>query len=93
MSGPSLVELRSRIESVLGRGPAPVIVKTLDNHVSQTALAPLHIATTLICASTMTAQRLRVLGLFGAMGDPARQRHDELTIRIAFGTQRRRVMC
>jgi ABC-type antimicrobial peptide transport system permease subunit len=88
-----LVKLRRRIESVPGRGPAPVIAKTLDNHLSQTALAPLHIATTIIGASATVALILSVLGLFGAMSDAARQGRHELAIRIAFGAQRSRMMC
>jgi hypothetical protein len=93
VSGPSLVELRKRIESVPGRDPAPVIVTTLNNYLNQTALAPLHISTTIMSASAATALVLTVLGLFGATSDAARQRRRELAIRIALGAQRWHVIC
>ncbi len=88
----SLADLRSRIESVPGRGPAPVIVETLATHLVHTALAPLRIATVVIGASATAALLLSTLGLFGALSDAARQRRRELAIRIALGAQRRRIV-
>ena len=75
-----------------GRGPAPVIVKTLDTYLSQTSLAPLRIATMIIGASAALALSLSVLGLFGALSDAVRQRRREFAVRIALGAQRRHVI-
>ena len=75
-----------------GRGPSPVIVKTLDTYLSQTALAPLRIATMIIGASATIALVLSVLGLFGALSDAVRQRRREFAVRIALGAQRRHVI-
>jgi hypothetical protein len=89
---PVLAELRRRIGAVPGRGPAPIVVKTLGAHISQTALAPLRIAAIVIGASATTAIILGVLGLYGALNDAARQRNRELAIRIALGARRRHVI-
>ena len=88
VKGTMLEDLRSRIESVPGRGPAPIVVKALDTYLSQTALAPLRIATLIIGASATTALILSVLGLFGALSDAVRQRRSEFAVRIALGAQR-----
>jgi ABC-type lipoprotein release transport system permease subunit len=93
VSSANLADLRRRIESVPGRGPAPVLVKTLETHLTQTSLAPLHIAIMILGVSTTIALLLSVLGLFGALTDAARQRRRELAIRIALGAQRWRVFC
>ena len=70
----------------------PVVVTTLDAHLSRTALAPLRIATMLVGASAATALALGVLGLYGAMTDAARQRRREIAVRIALGAQGWRVI-
>ena len=89
----SLLEILSgRIDPVPGRGPAPVIVKTLDTYLRQTALAPLRIATMIIGASATLALILSVLGLVGALSDAVRQRRREFAVRIALGAQRRHVI-
>jgi predicted permease len=80
------------LDAVPGRGPAPVAVRTLDAHMSRTALAPLRIATTLVGASAAIALSIGVLGLYGAMSDAARQRRRETALRIALGAQRWRVI-
>ena len=90
--GPLLAKLSSVIEAVPGRGPAPVLVRTLEVYLGQTALAPLRIATMIIGASATTAFLLSALGLFGALSDAARQRRRELAVRIALGAQRRHVI-
>jgi putative ABC transport system permease protein len=87
-----LEALRSNIDAVPGRGPSPVLVRTLDTYLSQTALAPLRIATMIIGASATTALLLSVLGLFGALSDAVRQRRREFALRIALGAQRRHVI-
>jgi ABC-type lipoprotein release transport system permease subunit len=93
VNGPMLTDLRRRIESVPGRGPAPLVVKTLETQLGETALAPLRIAGVIVGASATTALVLSVLGLFGALSDAARQRRRELAVRIALGAQRWRVIC
>ena len=92
VDGPLLKELHRKIESVPGRGPAPVMVRTLDTYLKQTALAQLRIATTIIGASATTALALSVLGLFGALSDAVRQRRREFAVRIALGAQRKHVI-
>lgn len=81
-AGPVLADLRRRIQSVPGHGPAPLLVKTLDTQLTQTSLAPLHIATMILGASATIALLLGVLGLFGALSAAARQRRRELAVRI-----------
>ena len=87
-----LAGLRRRIESVPGSGGTPAVVKTLETHLKQTALAPLRIAAAIMGASVTTGLVLSVLGLFGALSDAARQRRRELAVRIALGAQRWRVI-
>lgn len=87
-----LVDLHRRLEAVPGRGAAPVVVRTLDSHLSQTALAPSRIATMLVGASAATALALGVLGLYGAMTDSARRRRREIAVRIALGAPGWRVI-
>jgi putative ABC transport system permease protein len=87
-----LTKLNTMIENVPGRGPAPVLVRTLEIYLGQTALAPLRIATLIIGASATTAFILSALGLFGALSDAARQRRRELAVRIALGAQRRHLI-
>jgi ABC-type antimicrobial peptide transport system permease subunit len=88
----ALAELRGKIESVPGHGPAPVLIKTLDSHLAHTALAPLRIAGAIIAVSATTALLLSTLGLIGALSDAMRHRRRELSIRIALGAQRWRVI-
>ena len=68
-------------------------MQTLETHLSQTALAPLHIATVLVGACATTAFLLSVLGLYAALSDGARARRRDLAIRIALGARRRDVIC
>jgi len=92
-SGPLLAEVHHTLQLVPGRGPAPLVVKTLETHLSQTALAPLHIATAIVGACAITALFLSVLGLYGTLNDAARARRRELAIRIALGARRWHVIC
>jgi ABC-type lipoprotein release transport system permease subunit len=87
-NGPLLAKLSTTMKTVPGRGPLPILIRTLETYLSQTALAPLRIATMIIGASATTAFILSVLGLFGALSDAARQRRRELAIRMALGAQR-----
>jgi len=92
-SGPMLIAMKQTLESVPGRGPAPLVVETLETYLSQTALAPLHIATLIVGACAATALFLSVLGLYGALNDAARARRRDMAIRIALGARRRHVIC
>lgn len=85
-----LAAVRHEAEAVTGR--APIVVKTLDAFLRQTALAPLHIATVILAVSGATALLLGVLGLYGALTDTIRQRGRELAVRTALGAQRRHVI-
>ena len=89
---PMLRKVLRALDRVPGRGPAPVVVRTLETHLRQTALAPQHIATVLIAACTAIALSLSVLGLYGALSDAARIRRRDLAIRIALGARRRDVI-
>jgi putative ABC transport system permease protein len=73
-------------------GNAPPIVRSLDEHLSRTALASQRIATVLIGASALLALCLGGLGLYGALADSARQRQREIAVRIALGAQSWRVI-
>jgi putative ABC transport system permease protein len=92
VNGPVLADLRRRLEAVPGRGPSPLLIRTLETYLNQTSLAPLRIATLILGVSATMALLLSVLGLFGALNDAARQRRRELAIRIALGAQRWRVI-
>src|SRR5436305_8926420 len=87
-----LAHLARMVRSGAGHGPDPLVLKTLETHLNQTALAPLHIATMILSVSAAIALTLSVLGLFGAMSEAARQRRRELAVRIAFGAPRWRVI-
>ncbi len=86
-----LTDLRSRIESVPGRGEAPLVI-----HNARTAAQPdgtfgaPHFDVD--CRSMPSRQphwRSAFLGLFGALSDAARERRRQIAIRIALGARRR----
>jgi hypothetical protein len=80
-----LRELHRRIALIPGGREDRIIVKTLDDHLSRTALAPERIATVLVAASASIAIVLGMLGLYGIMSDAAHRRRRELSLRIALG--------
>jgi len=82
--------LGRKLEAVPGQ--ASVVVKPFDTYLTQTSLAPLHIATVVLAATAVIALLLSMLGLFGALNDAGRQRRRELAVRIALGAQRWRVI-
>lgn len=88
----TLTAMRSTIESVPGRGSNPPVVKTLETHLNQTALAPQRIATTILTAAASIALLLSILGLYGVLNDFARHRRRELALRIALGAHTRHVI-
>jgi len=91
-SAPMLAEVRHTIQLAPGAGPTPLTVQTLEAYLSQTALAPLHIATVIVGACAAMALFLSVLGLYGTLNDAARARRRDLAIRIALGARRRDVI-
>ena len=91
-SGPMLDDVRHTLHSVPGGGSAPIAVQTLEAYLSQTALAPLHIAMAIVGACAATALLLGILGLYGTLSDAARARRRDLAIRIALGARRRDVI-
>jgi len=92
VNGPLLSDLRRTLEAVPGRGPSPILVRSLETYLDQTSLAPLHIATVLLGVAAVMVLLLAVLGLFGVLSDVARQRRRELAVRVALGAQRWRVI-
>jgi ABC-type antimicrobial peptide transport system permease subunit len=84
-SAATIASLRSRLDGIPG-GRAPVIVTSLEDHLTRVALAPERIAMVLIGASAVTALVLGGLGLYGAMADAARQRRREFGVRLALGS-------
>jgi hypothetical protein len=81
----TLERLHRRIALIPGGREERIIVKTLDEHLSRTALAPERIATVLVGASATIALVLGMLGLYGVMSDAARRRQREFALRIALG--------
>jgi len=82
--------LSGQLESL--PGAAAVSVKSLDQHLQQTALAPLRITLVLVGATALATFVLILLGLHGALEDMVRRRRREIAIRIALGARRRHVM-
>jgi hypothetical protein len=91
-SGVPMAELQKRIAGVQGRGSVPTVIRTLEQYLSQTSLAPLRIAAAIFGASAAIALLLTILGLYGALSDSARLRRRELAVRIALGAKRRHVV-
>jgi predicted permease len=88
-------ELLSAVRQILGRVPGgwvPPNVRTLDVHLSQTALAALRIGSVLVAAFAAIALALGILGLYGALSDAARQRRRELAVRVLLGAQGWRII-
>jgi ABC-type antimicrobial peptide transport system permease subunit len=86
-------DLQRKIESVPGRGPAPVVVETLESQLAKTALAPLRIATAIVGASAASGLALSVIGLLGMLSDETHHRRREFGVRIALGAQRWHIAC
>lgn len=84
-SAATIASLRSRLDGIPG-GRSPVVVTTLEEHLSRVALAPERIAMVLIGASAAIALSLGGLGLYGAMVDATRQRRREFGVRLALGS-------
>ena len=87
----TLAMARRQFDAVPG-GRAPVTVRTLAEHLSNTALASERIATVLVGAAATSALILGGLGLYGAMSEATRQRRREIAMRIALGAQGHRVI-
>jgi putative ABC transport system permease protein len=88
----TLEAVRRRIAAVPGGRADKLVVTTLDDHLSQTALAPERIATRLVGTFAAIAVALGALGLYGLMADAARRRQREFAMRLALGAQGWRVV-
>lgn len=88
----TLEAIRRRISVVPGGRPDRLVVTTLDDHLSSTALAAERIAATLVGTFSVIAVTLGSLGLYGLMADAARRRQREFAMRIALGAQAWRVV-
>jgi len=82
----TLDSLRKSLDGVPG-GAGPVVVRTLEQHLSRIALASERIATVLVGASAATALALGALGLYGAMSEATRLRRREFGVRVALGAK------
>lgn len=92
-AGRSIVEkIRRRMEVVPGGRPDRLVVTTLEDHLTATALAPFRIASVLVGVFAVVALTLGMLGLYGVMADTARRRRREFAVRLALGAQGWRVV-
>ncbi len=87
-----LDSIRARISKVPGGRPERMVVTTLHEHLSSTALANERIAATLVVTFTAIAVGLGAIGLYGSMADSARRRRREFAMRLALGAQGWRVV-
>ena len=88
----TLEAIRQRIATVPGGRADRLVVTTLDDHLSDTALAAERIAATLVGTFAVIAVVLGSLGLYGLMADAARRRQREFAMRLALGAQAWRVV-
>jgi ABC-type lipoprotein release transport system permease subunit len=88
----TLEAIREKIAAVPGGRADRLVVTTLDDHLSNTSLAPERIATTLVGTFAVIAIALGALGLYGLMADAARRRQREFAMRLALGAQGWRVV-
>ena len=86
-----ITAVRAKVDPVPG-GWVPPLVRTLEAHLAQTALAPLRIATVLVGVFAAIALALGILGLYGALSDAARLRRREIAVRVLLGAQGWRVI-
>lgn len=85
-------KLKQTVENVPGQGSFPVTIKTLDEQLALSSLAPLRIAALIGGVSAAIGLMLSILGLLSAQGDAERQRQRDRALRIALGAQRWRVV-
>jgi FtsX-like permease family/MacB-like periplasmic core domain len=83
----TLDRLHRRLALIPGGREDRIIVRTLDDHLSRTALAPERIATVLVGSSATIALALGMLGLYGLMSEASRRRQREFALRIALGAR------
>ena len=88
----TLEAIRQRVASVPGGRADRLVVTTLDDHLSATALAPERIAATLVATFAVMAIVLGGIGLYGLMADGVRRRQREFAMRLALGAQTWRIV-
>lgn len=86
------VALRDKIEHVPGGSQGSMMIKSLNEQLEQSGLAPLRIAMLIGGVSSVIALLLGILGLLNAQNDAERQRQRDRAVRIALGAQRWRIV-
>jgi hypothetical protein len=84
--------LRRTIENIPGRDSRPLLLRTLDEQLAQSGLAPLRIATLIGSAAAMIALVLSMLGLISAQNDAERRLRPDRALRVALGARRRHIV-
>ena len=87
-----VASVKRRLILVPGGDTSGLMVMTLDDYLSRTALASERIATLLVGTCATMAMALCLAGVYGAMSDSVRRRQREIAMRIALGAQGRRVV-
>jgi predicted permease len=91
-----LASVRRQLTSVPGGIPFGMpfgpVVRSLDDHLRMTALAPERISTMLVGTCAATAMVLCLMGVYCAMADSVRRRRRDIALRIALGAQGWRVI-
>jgi putative ABC transport system permease protein len=85
VSDDMLASISREVNAVGVGSDSAALVRTLDDYLASTALAPERIATTLTTAAAVIALGLGLLGLSAAMADSARTRRRETALRVALG--------
>lgn len=85
-TAPILTELTSKLNRIPDQ-VVPTNVRTLEAHLSATALAPERIASTLVAVCAALSIVLATIGVYGAMSESVRQQQRELALRVALGAQ------
>ncbi len=91
-NGKVAADLRRRIDSVPGRNASPILIRTLDEQLAQSGLAPLRIATLIGGAAAAMALLLSILGLVSAQNDAERRLRPDRALRVALGARRRHIV-
>lgn len=80
----------NELTRILNRVPEMTVkpkVRTLEAHLSATALAAERISSTLVLVCAVLSIVLATIGVYGAMAESVRQQQRELSLRVALGAQ------